>query len=110
MSLYVDFNTTLLPCPFCGCSAKYEVIDKTKYFITHSVLCTNNLCKVSIKEKSSLRDSKSSIISKWNLRQSSNSITAIAKVVESGHLSAEIEWLLNPLPPGEILYICDTST
>ena len=30
--------------------------------------------------------------------------TAIARVVESDDFAAEVSWLLNPLPPGTLLY------
>ena len=101
----------LLPCPFCGWAAEYRIVEGDNGHPdigAHFIGCTNDLCAVSTALIFPCGDEpKPLLVEKWNRRRPPlNQVpgTAIARVVESDDFSAEVSWLLNPLPPGTLLY------
>lgn len=101
----------LMPCPFCGWAAEYGIVEGDNGHPdigAHFIGCTNDLCAVSTALVFPYGDEpKSLLVEKWNRRSPPlNQVpgTAIARVVESDDFSAEVSWLLNPLPPGTLLY------
>lgn len=105
-----DDSDYLKPCPFCGGAAEFGIVEGDNGHPdigAHFIGCINDMCAVSTALIFACGDDPKSLLQeKWNRRRPplNQSPGAIARVVETDDYSAEIAWILNPLPPGTLLY------
>jgi len=100
----------LLPCPFCGGLPAFGVIDTEDDPNQggHFVACGNPQCDATTGLVFACMDGPEQVLTeKWNRRTQAPADPEhlpIARVTESDDYTAEVTWLLNPLPPGTLLY------
>ena len=92
----------LKPCPFCGSAADVDNNFGREYWVQ----CTNLKCGST---DGKLYTSAAEAKERWNIRAvpqkpALHEPVAIARVIETDDFAAEVAWILNPCPPGTLLY------